>query len=156
MHVIRSNHCIWNICVYDITTDRDGLQACRPHPPRASPAPRVPCPLAGLHPCLSPAGGSAGGAAPSSASAPSWQSARGPLIPGKREASYLPTVWLASCLIRLNCFFILGVCALPAGAGATPHYFTDGRESGLAVHRSGLRLGCMSGKILLIPGDEDR
>uniref|UniRef100_A0AAV2LKY7 Secreted protein n=1 Tax=Knipowitschia caucasica TaxID=637954 RepID=A0AAV2LKY7_KNICA len=22
-------------------------------------------------------------------------------------ASYLPTVWLASCLIRLNCFFIL-------------------------------------------------
>lgn len=30
-----------------------------------------------------------------------------------RVGSYLPTVWLASCLIRLNCFFILRVCALP-------------------------------------------
>lgn len=35
--------------------------------------------------------------------------------------SYLPTVWLASCLIRLNCFFILCFSALPPGGAATPH-----------------------------------
>lgn len=35
--------------------------------------------------------------------------------------SYLPTVWLASCLIRLNCFFILCFSALPAGGRASPH-----------------------------------
>lgn len=35
--------------------------------------------------------------------------------------SYLPTVWLASCLIRLNCFFILRVCAVPPGGRATSH-----------------------------------
>lgn len=32
--------------------------------------------------------------------------------------SYLPTVWLASCLIRLNCFFILCVSALPPDSRA--------------------------------------
>lgn len=34
-------------------------------------------------------------------------------------ASYLPTVWLASCLIRLNCFFILCVSVLPPDGRAT-------------------------------------
>lgn len=33
--------------------------------------------------------------------------------------SYLPTVWLASCLIRLNCFFILCVSVLPPDGRAT-------------------------------------
>lgn len=36
-------------------------------------------------------------------------------------SSYLPTVWLASCLIRLNCFFILCFSALTPGGRATPH-----------------------------------
>lgn len=34
---------------------------------------------------------------------------------------YLPTVWLASCLIRLNCFFILCFSALSPRGRATPH-----------------------------------
>lgn len=34
-------------------------------------------------------------------------------------SSYLPTVWLASCLIRLNCFFILRVSVLLPDGRAT-------------------------------------
>lgn len=38
-----------------------------------------------------------------------------------KGSSYLPTVWLASCLIRLNCFFILCFSALPPGGRGAPH-----------------------------------
>lgn len=49
-----------------------------------------------------------------------------PIIAGRVQrnnnvSSYLPTVWLASCLIRLNCFFILCFSALPPGGRVTPH-----------------------------------
>ena len=43
--------------------------------------------------------------------------------------SYLPTVWLASCRIRLNCFFILYFIfffsALTPTGGNIPHYFSQ-------------------------------
>lgn len=63
------------------------------------------------------------------ANQPSWaaeahrvsDTRRTPAPPPRTNGAYLPTVWLASCLIRLNCFFILRVCALPPGGRHAPH-----------------------------------
>lgn len=43
-----------------------------------------------------------------------WEQAGGGALRNGALASYLPTVWLASCLIRLNCFFILNGAAISA------------------------------------------
>lgn len=51
--------------------------------------------------------------------------------------AYLPTVWLASCRIRLNCFFILYLSALTPTGGNIPHYFSqyNGPCSAAAQHK---------------------
>lgn len=56
-----------------------------------------------------PAAGGWGGVSPSFHFGPVRISARG-RIKKAGLPSYLPTVWLASCRIRLNCFFILYFC----------------------------------------------
>lgn len=44
----------------------------------------------------------------------------------KKGFAYLPTVWLASCRIRLNCFFIfVFFSALTPTGGNIPHYFSQ-------------------------------
>lgn len=49
--------------------------------------------------------GASGGAAPSPA--PGRCSPAGVPAPGSQRVTYLPTVWLASWRMRLNCFFIV-------------------------------------------------
>lgn len=51
--------------------------------------------------------------------------------------AYLPTVWLASCRIRLNCFFILYFSALTPTAKKTPHISENkGPYSGAAHEKN--------------------